>query len=60
MNMFALGNGLIKFNGLNYAEWSEQVQFQLGVMSLDMAIVSDRLEALTEDSTDAQKTHFEA
>ena len=55
-NMFAMGNGLIKFNGLNYADWSEQIQFQLGVMCLDMAIVSEKPEAINEDSTDAQKS----
>ena len=35
MNMCGLGSGVIKFNGLNYADWYEQIQFQLGVFDLD-------------------------
>lgn len=35
-NMFAFGYGLTKFNGMNCVEWSEQIQFQLGVMDLDL------------------------
>ena len=58
--MFAIGNGLIKFNGLNYADWSEQIQFQLGVMDLDLAIVYDMLVAITETSTEADRSIYEA
>ena len=58
--MFAIGNGLIKFNGLNYADWSEQIQFQLGVMDLDLAIVSDMPAAITETSTEANRSIYEA
>jgi len=25
MNLYGVGNGIVKFNGLNYDEWSEQI-----------------------------------
>ena len=41
-NLFGMDiNELVKFNGLNYADWSEQIQFQLGIMDLDLVIVCD-------------------
>jgi len=27
MNLYGAGNGIVKFNGLNYDEWSEQIRF---------------------------------
>ena len=60
-NLFALGNGMVKFNGLNFADWFEQIQFQLGVMDLDMAIVSEeKPSTINETSTDADKSFYEA
>ena len=61
LNLFALGNAVVKFNGLNYADWSEQIQFHLGVMDLDLALISDeKPTALTETSTEADKSLYEA
>lgn len=58
-NMFALGNAMTKFNGLNYVDWSEKIQFQLGVMDLDMALVMDEKSAtITEDSTEDERSLF--
>ncbi|KAI5394334.1 hypothetical protein KIW84_061138 [Lathyrus oleraceus] len=58
--MFALGNAMTKFNGLNYADWSEKIQFQLGVMNLDMALIMDeKPAAITEDSTEDEKALLE-
>src|SRR3954468_18791186 len=60
-NMFALGNAMTKFNGLNYADWSEKIQFQLGVMDLDMALImNEKPAAITEDSTEDERSLFEA
>ena len=59
-NMFAMGTGLIKFNGLNYADWSEKIHYQLGVLDLDLASVSEKPAAITETSTEADKSHYEA
>ena len=61
-NLFGMGiNGLVKFNGLNYADWFEQIQFQLGIMDLDLAMVCDeKPPAITETSTEANKSLYEA
>ena len=60
-NMFALGNLMIKFNRLNYADWFEMIQFQLGVVDLDLALVMDESPPIvTETSTDADKSLYEA
>ncbi|KAL2236224.1 UNVERIFIED_CONTAM: hypothetical protein Sindi_1354600 [Sesamum indicum] len=59
--MFASSNSIIKFNGFNYAEWSEQIHFQLGVMNLDLAIVIEgKSKAIADTSTAAEKSYFEA
>ncbi|XP_057444105.1 uncharacterized protein LOC130736281 [Lotus japonicus] len=62
MTSFSAGvTGVIKFNGLNYADWSEQIQFQLGYMDLDLTIVTDeKPAAITETSTDDDKSYYEA
>ncbi|KAI5391918.1 hypothetical protein KIW84_076642 [Lathyrus oleraceus] len=60
-NMFVLGNAMTKFNGMNYADWSEKIRFQLGVMDLDMALIMDeKPAAITEDSTEDERSLFEA
>ena len=60
-NLFALGNVMIKFNGLNYVEWSEHIQFHLGVLGLDFAVISDeKPAAITETSTESDKFLHEA
>ncbi|KAI5443778.1 hypothetical protein KIW84_012428 [Lathyrus oleraceus] len=58
--MFALDNTMTKFNELNYADWSEKIQFQLGVMNLDMALIMDeKPAAIMEDSTEDEKALLE-
>ena len=60
-NLFALGNGLLKFNKQNYIDWAEQVNFNLGVMDLDLTIITDeKPAAITETSTEADKSFYEA
>ncbi|XP_027905897.1 uncharacterized protein LOC114165484 [Vigna unguiculata] len=59
--MCGLGSGVIKFNGLNYADWYKQIQFQLGVFDLDLAIVMDEMPpVINETSTADEKTLYEA
>jgi len=54
-------SGFVKFNGFNYAEWAEHIQFQLGVMNLDLALAMEQKPAaLTDESTDAEKSTYEA
>ena len=54
-------SGFVKINGFNYAEWAEHIQFQLGVMNLDLALAMEQKPAaLTDESTDAEKSTYEA
>ena len=52
-NVFASADSVVKFNGFNYAEWFEQIQFTLSVMALDSAILTDEEpSAITVDSSE--------
>lgn len=60
LNFFASGNAIVKFNGLNYANWFEQIHFHMEVMDLDMALMTDeKPAAITETSTENEKAHYE-
>ncbi|XP_057739841.1 uncharacterized protein LOC130956928 [Arachis stenosperma] len=48
------------FNGLNYSDWSEQVQFQLGVLDLDLALQVQKPAAITVLSSNEEKAHYKA
>jgi hypothetical protein len=51
----------VKFNGQNYDDWSEQIRFTLGIMALDLAIiVKEKPAAITDESSDAEKSFYEA
>ena len=39
------------FDGSNFSEWYERVQFSLGVLDLDLALITDKPPEATDDST---------
>ena len=43
-------SSLLKYSGLNFFEWCEQIQFQLGVLDFDLALLTDKLTAITDSS----------
>ncbi|XP_049394460.1 uncharacterized protein LOC125858676 [Solanum stenotomum] len=49
-------SSVIVFNGLNFSEWREQVQFHLGVMDLDLALLNDKHTAITDKSSEDEKS----
>lgn len=49
-----------KFNGTNFSEWKEQVEFTLGVLELDMALLKDKPAPLTKTSIAKEKDLFNA
>ncbi|GAB2270880.1 hypothetical protein Dimus_038883 [Dionaea muscipula] len=60
-NIFASANSVVKFNGLNYDDWSEQIRFTLGIMALDLAILTDeKPSAITDASSENEKSRYEA
>jgi len=46
------------FNGLNFSDWSEQVQFHLGVLDLDTVFHFEKPAAITDASSTEEKTHY--
>jgi len=46
------------FNGLNFPDWSEQVQFHLGVLNLDLAFQVEKLAVITKASSNEEKGHY--
>ena len=48
------------FNGLNFPNWNEQVQFNLGVLDLDLAILEEKLATITNASSNESKAHYKA
>ncbi|XP_027368150.1 uncharacterized protein LOC113874128 [Abrus precatorius] len=48
------------FNGLNFSNWSEQVQFHLDVLDLDLALQEEKPTDITDTSSNEEKTHYKA
>ncbi|XP_057955084.1 uncharacterized protein LOC131149049 [Malania oleifera] len=46
------------FNGLNFVDWSEQVQFHLGVLDLDLTLLSDQPGDITDSSSAEEITYY--
>ena len=43
------------FNGLNFSDWYEQVQFHLGVSDLDLSLQFEKPTAITDESSGEEK-----
>ena len=50
-SLYSLASGMTVFDGLNFSEWYERVQFSLGVLDLDLALITDKPPEATDDST---------
>nr|KYP43549.1 hypothetical protein KK1_034976 [Cajanus cajan] len=48
------------FNGLNFSYWNEQVQFHLGVLDLDLAILEEKPATITDSSSNEEKSYYKA
>ncbi|KAG8378895.1 hypothetical protein BUALT_Bualt07G0032100 [Buddleja alternifolia] len=48
------------FNGLNFSEWREQVNFHLGVLDLDLALLEEKPTDITDESSDTEKLKLKA
>ncbi|XP_074562538.1 uncharacterized protein LOC141819065, partial [Curcuma longa] len=46
------------FNGLNFSEWNEQVNFHLGVLDLDFALLKEKPTAITDSSSEEEKSKY--
>ena len=55
ISLHSQASSIVKFNGLNFHEWSEQIQFHLGVLDLDSALLYDKPAAITDSSNDDER-----
>ena len=46
------------FNGLNFSEWREQVNFHLDILDLNLALLEEKPTDITDTSSKADKTPF--
>ena len=46
------------FNGLNFSDWSEQVQFHLDVLNLNLALRTEKLANLIDKRTNEQSKFY--
>ena len=53
-SLHSLASGMTIFDGSNFSEWYERVQFSLGVLDLDLALITDKPPEATDDSTPEQ------
>ncbi|KAL5555854.1 hypothetical protein UlMin_038090 [Ulmus minor] len=47
------------FNGLNFSDWCEQVQFHLGVLDLDLSQHVEKPPTITNTSSDEYRTYYD-
>ncbi|XP_050207752.1 uncharacterized protein LOC126657152 [Mercurialis annua] len=46
------------FNGLNFSDWCEQIQFHLGVLDLDLALEIEKPATITDESSNEEKVLY--
>ncbi|XP_010556022.1 PREDICTED: uncharacterized protein LOC104825398 [Tarenaya hassleriana] len=56
----ASGNGIVKFNGLNYADWSEHIQFYLGFNDMDHELLNEKPTSITDESLESDRINFDS
>ncbi|KAK6158425.1 hypothetical protein DH2020_005739 [Rehmannia glutinosa] len=44
------------YNGLNFSEWCEQIQFHLGALDIDLALQVEKPAAITDTSSDVERS----
>ena len=50
-SLHSLASRMTVFDGSNFSEWYERVQFSLGVLDLDLALITDKPPEAMDDST---------
>ena len=53
-SLHSLASRMTVFDGSNFSKWYERVQFSLGVLDLDLALITDKALEATDDSTPEQ------
>jgi len=48
------------FNGLNFFDWNEKVQFHLSVLDLELAMLEEKFVTIIDASSNEEKVHYKA
>ena len=51
---------VVIFNGLIYLDWPEQIQFHLGVLDLDLALLTERPTTITDENKAEERSLYRA
>ena len=60
VSLHSQASSILKYNRLNFFEWYEQAQFHLGVLDLDLTLITDKLVAITNSSSTKQMSFHKA
>ncbi|KAA0061427.1 UBN2 domain-containing protein [Cucumis melo var. makuwa] len=60
VSLYSHATSIIKFNGLNFSDWCEQIRFHLGVLDLDLALLSEKPAAITTASSGEDRSFYKA
>ena len=56
VSIYSHATSIIKFKGLNFSYWCEEIWFHLGVLDLDLILLSEKPVALTSASNDEDRS----
>ncbi|XP_057964028.1 uncharacterized protein LOC131155117 [Malania oleifera] len=60
VSLHSLASSVPIFNGTNFSNWNEQIQFHLGVLDLDLALRMDKPATITETSNSKQQALYKS
>ncbi|XP_048232876.1 uncharacterized protein LOC125370628 [Ricinus communis] len=60
VSLHSHASSVLLFNGLNFSDWCEQVQFHLGVLDLDLALQIGKPTTITDESSNEEKALYKA
>ncbi|KAL3514439.1 hypothetical protein ACH5RR_027156 [Cinchona calisaya] len=60
ISLHSYASSVAVFNGLNFSKWCEQVEFHLGVLDLDLALLKDKPAAIIDSSSEEDKLYYKA
>ncbi|XP_050935205.1 uncharacterized protein LOC127143943 [Cucumis melo] len=60
VSLYSHVTSIIKFNGLNFFDWYKQIRFHLGVLDLDLALLSEKPTSTTSASSDEDRSFYKA
>ena len=60
ISLHSHASAITVFNVLNFSEWCEQVNFHLGVLDFDLALLEEKPADVTDTSSEAEKLNHKA